>query len=276
MKKFDDKRPEFSPYGFTCETWAPALMPRPDRHNEIELNWVATGSLTYLLGGRRTTIPAGRLGLFWAAVPHQVVGFDVEAPYFVVTIPLTEFLRSGLSREFVNRALGGELLIDIEADAADASCFARWEADLQSESPAYERAAQLEVRARLLRMSSRISSALESASLPALSRADQLACYIAKNYQQPLTSESIAAANELHANYAMSLFRKAFGTTMTAFVVQHRLSHAQRLLVTTEDSILNIATESGFQSLSRFNEAFKEACGSSPREYRKLHRPKMG
>ncbi|MCU0718670.1 MAG: helix-turn-helix domain-containing protein [Pirellula sp.] len=63
---------------------------------------------------------------------------------------------------------------------------------------------------------------------------------------------------------------------MTAFVVQHRLSHAQRLLVTTEDSILNIATESGFQSLSRFNEAFKEACGCSPREYRKLHRPKMG
>jgi AraC-like DNA-binding protein len=105
-----------------------------------------------------------------------------------------------------------------------------------------------------------------------LSRADQLACFIAKNYRQPLTSDSIAEANGLHPNYAMNLFRKAFGTTMTAFTVQHRLSHAQRLLVTTDDTILHVAIESGFQSLSRFNEAFKEACGCSPRDYRKSHR----
>ena len=70
----------------------------------------------------------------------------------------------------------------------------------------------------------------------------------------------------------MNLFRKAFGTTMTAFITQHRISHAQRLLVTTDDAILDVALASGFQSLSRFNEAFKAACGCSPRDYRKVHR----
>ncbi len=105
-----------------------------------------------------------------------------------------------------------------------------------------------------------------------LSRADQLACYIAKNYQQPLTSQSIADANGVHPNYAMGLFRQTFGTTMTSFIIQHRISHAQRLLVTTDDTILNVALASGFQSLSRFNEAFKAACGCSPRIYRKMHR----
>ena len=250
-------------------------MQRPDRHNEIELNWLASGSLTYLLGGRRATISAGKLGLFWAAIPHQIVDFGTESPYFVVTIPLTEFLRAGISREFVNRALQGELLIDSMIDDADTSLFARWEVDLKSQSPVFERAAQLEVRARLLRMSGRITSAVNPPAPPGLSLADQLACFIAKNYQQPLTSESIAAANELHPNYAMNLFRKAFGTTMTAFMVQHRLSHAQRLLVTTDDTILNVAMEAGFQSLSRFNEAFKEECGCSPRDYRKLHRNKL-
>lgn len=249
-------------------------MPRPDRHNEVELNWLDSGSLTYLLGGRRTTISSGQLGLFWAAVPHQIVDFGTEVPYFVVTIPLTEFLRSGIDREFMNRALLGELLIDSAIDNADGSNFKRWEADLKSQSPVFERAAQLEVRARLLRMSGRISSAAVPPQPPILSRADQLACYIAKNYQQPITSESIATANQLHPNYAMNLFRKAFGTTMVAFVVQHRISHAQRLLLTTDDSILHIAMESGFQSLSRFNEAFKKTCGCSPREYRKLYRHK--
>jgi AraC-like DNA-binding protein len=105
-----------------------------------------------------------------------------------------------------------------------------------------------------------------------LSRADQLACYIAQNYREPLTSHSIAEANGLHPNYEMNLFRHAFGTTMTTFITQHRISDAQRLLATTDDAILDAALDAGFQSLSRFNEAFKAACGCSPREYRKAHR----
>lgn len=247
-------------------------MQRPDRHNEIELNLILDGSLTYLLGGRRTTIYASQLALFWAAVPHQIVAFETVTPYYVVTIPLTEFLRSGIDIEFVNRVLTGELVIECVQDNSDRIQFARWETDLRLGSPVLERAAQLEIRGRLLRMSGRISPRATLPMLPTLSRADSLACYIAKNYRLPLTSESIAKANELHPNYAMNLFRKAFGTTMIAFLVQHRISHAQRLLVTTNDSILNIAMESGFQSLSRFNEAFTHACGCSPREYRKIQR----
>ena len=247
-------------------------MTRPDRHNEVELNWLPSGSITYLLGGQYVKIERNSLGLFWAAVPHQIVDFDVEAPYFVVTVPLTEFLRAGIDRSFINRVLMGEFLIDSLEYANDAENLRRWESDLKSQSSILERAAQLEIRARLLRMSSRIADS--SSSIPSLdlSRADQIACYIAKNYQQPLTSESIAAAHEIHPNYAMNLFRKSFGTTITSFVVQHRLTHAQRLLVSTDDSIANVSMEAGFQSLSRFNEAFKQTCGCSPREYRKQHR----
>jgi AraC-like DNA-binding protein len=56
---------------------------------------------------------------------------------------------------------------------------------------------------------------------------------------------------------------------MTTFITQHGISHAQRLLVTTGDAILDVALAAGFQSLSGFNEAFKAACGCSPRDYRK-------
>jgi AraC-like DNA-binding protein len=69
----------------------------------------------------------------------------------------------------------------------------------------------------------------------------------------------------------MTLFKRAFGTTLLAYLTQHRISHAQRLLATTEEKILVAALDSGFNSLSRFNAAFKEACGCSPREYRRLH-----
>lgn len=247
-------------------------MPRPSRHNEIEVNFLRSGSLTYLLGGRRVTIAARRLAVFWAAIPHQIVDFDCEEPYFVVTVPLSGFLAAGIELSVVNRVLNGELVIDSAPDACDELKFQQWEHELRESDPTSERAVWLEVQARLLRLA-RVASKRRTARYPeaTLSRADRLACYIARNYHQPLTSERIAAANGLHSNYAMNLFRRAFGTTMSAFITQHRISHAQRLLVTTDDAILSIAFAAGFQSLSRFNEAFKGACGCAPREYRKEH-----
>ena len=273
MKQFDRTRPEFSPYGFTCEVWKPARMPRPDRHNEVEINLLTSGSLSYLLGGCRTTIEADRLAVFWAAIPHQIVEFEGGSPYFVVTLPLCEFLRAGLERSFVSRILHGELVMDSAVDQTDKLKFQQWELELRYGDPTNERAARLEVRARLLRLARDMSDQRPVAyPTPQLSRADKLACYIARNYQQPLTSQSIAEANGVHPNYAMNLFRQTFGTTMTHFVTEHRISHAQRLLVTTDDAILNVGMAAGFQSLSRFNEAFKAACGCSPRDYRKAHR----
>jgi AraC-like DNA-binding protein len=69
----------------------------------------------------------------------------------------------------------------------------------------------------------------------------------------------------------MSLFQKTFGTTLISYLTQHRISHAQRLLATTAQTVTEIAFESGFLSISRFNDAFRRACGCSPREYRKSH-----
>lgn len=248
-------------------------MPRPDRHNEIEMNLLKSGSLTYLFGGRHALVQAHRLAVFWAAVPHQIVNFEGTGSYFVVTLPLSEFLKVGLDHSVLYRVLDGELLIDVNSEESDEIKFSQWERELGEGDPISEHAARLEVHARLLRLARNIADTPSiSYSSPKLSRADELACYIARNYHKPLTSSSIAEAIGIHRNYAMKLFREAFGTTMTSFITQHRISHAQRLLVTTDELILDIALAAGFQSLSRFNEAFKSACECSPREYRKAHR----
>jgi len=93
MVSFDSSRPNFAPYGLTCELWTPVPMKRPDRHNEIELNLLKEGELHYLLGGEKVTIQAGRLAIFWAAIPHQIIGPKSRREYFVATIPLAWFLQ---------------------------------------------------------------------------------------------------------------------------------------------------------------------------------------
>ncbi|HYO10228.1 MAG TPA: helix-turn-helix domain-containing protein [Tepidisphaeraceae bacterium] len=286
MERFDPSRPDFAPYGLTVERWAPTLMPRPDRHNEIELNLLEHGSLTYLLGGTKVTVEAGRLTIFWAAIPHQVVAVQDQSNYHVATVPLAWFLQWGLPPRLVDPILHGGMICEPGAKEAarDAAAFARWQHDLARPTQARRRIVLLEVQARLLRLGLALpaappspaassprsrSAALES---PALSKAEEIACFLATHYREPLTIGQVGKAVGLHPNYAMNLFKKVFATTLTQYLTQHRLSHAQRLLATTNSKILSVAMESGFGSVSRFNDAFRKAFGCSPRAYRQEHR----
>ncbi len=283
MARFDPTRPDFSPYGFSCVRWTPTTMPRGDRHNEIELNLLEDGRLVYLMGGRKVVVPAGRLTVFWAGVSHQIVAFECPTPYFVMTIPLAWFLQWGLADEFTQSILRGEILIEPDEGrlALDRSRFELWNEDVLDGSGERRHASLLEVEARLRRLAQSVAADTPrrpQRKSPAvldqrhLSRAEQMACFIAQNYTQPLTAETIGQHVGLHPNYAMALFQKTFGTTLMKYVTQHRLSHAQRLLVTTRESIVHIAFGSGFGSLSRFNEAFRQSFGCTPREYRRLQR----
>ncbi len=98
-----------------------------------------------------------------------------------------------------------------------------------------------------------------------------MACIIAQRYREPLSVEKIGQMVGLHPNYAMGLFKKTFGTTLIDHITGHRIAHAKRLLVTSDAKILDIARDSGFNSVSRFNAAFRTAEGCTPREFRTAH-----
>lgn len=282
-QSFDPTRPDFAPYGLTCVHWRPSPMRRPDHHNEIELNFLESGTVTYLLGGQKTVIEAGRLSAFWAAIPHQIIDFGSEPSYFVATIPLQWFLQWRLPDHFVQPLLQGKLLHEptTERAATDGLFFAHWKQDLLRKSPELEQAVLLEMQARLVRLACNLPAICKPMRTRAratgvtdsgLNKVEQMACFIAQRYTERLTVREIAAVVKLHPNYAMNLFQKTFGTTLIAYLTQHRVSHAQRLLATTDQTVTDAAFSSGFNSISRFNEAFRCVCGCSPREYRAQHR----
>ena len=276
---FDPGRPHFEPYGLTCVNWQPTIMSRPDHHNEIEINLLPAGSVTYMLGGKKTTVEAGRLSLFWAAIPHQIIDFENDNPYLVATIPLQHFLQWRLPDNFVQALMQGQLLSESQPHKAskDVLLMENWVSDLAQESQLAEQPVLLEMQARLTRLAANYyeegsTKGLAGVSDSGLSRVEKMACFIAQNYTQKVTVQDIAELVGLHPNYAMNLFQKSFGTTLIHYLTQHRLSHAQRLLTTTDDAITEIALKSGFQSISRFNDVFNHAFSCSPRTYRKHHR----
>jgi AraC-like DNA-binding protein len=168
---------------------------------------------------------------------------------------------------------------------SDFAAFAHWERDLRQAKPDWKRAALLEMEARLLRLALTLPRKNSAASQrphraplsdSGLSKVERMACYVAQNYTEPLTIEDIGTTVNLHPNYAMNLFRRTFGVTLIEYLTQHRVSHAQRLLATSDQKIVDVAFASGFGSISRFNEAFRRACQCSPRQYRTSHRLEAG
>ena len=259
-------------HSFGLHAWRgnPHLMPRPHRHSEIELNFVCQGAIAYLHRDMVVTIPAGRLAIFWAAIPHQVVESH-ESTFYYVTLPLETFLAWKLPQSFTQALLFGDLILDEHSENAPYNnlAFQRWHTDLTSERAFI---ALMEIEALLWRL------ALATQQCPitgqptyahvANNNAGRMAKFIVDHYAEPLTVEAIASWVGLHPNYAMQLFKRVFGLSLLDYVIQYRVAQAQRLLVTTDDNVLAIAIQAGFSSSSNFYMAFKKYCGQSPNAYR--------
>lgn len=274
LKTFDEKRYEFKPYDLTCEVWAPKLMHRPDRHNEIELNYFPEGTMTYSLRDQKVTVPACRLAVFWGLVPHQIISYEGITSYYVCTIPLSQFIRWQLATSFVNRLLKGELLVEPSERFAsyDHFLFNNWINDVNTKQNM--NTTLLEMHSRMIRMANNLLLEEGEKGISILqndlSLVERIAVYAAQNYNKPIKVSDIGKAVGIHPDYANSIFKKAFGCTLTNYIIEERIIHAQRRLVFTEMTILEIAYDCGFNSVSRFNSAFQQINGCTPREYRKI------
>ena len=276
LHTFDERRPEFQPYGLTCELWTPNVMRRPDRHNEIEINYFPEGSMTYLFQDEMITIPSKRLSIFWGLISHQIVHYEGTAPYFVCTIPFSIFMEWKLPISFVKRVLQGEVLCESseELSSFDEILLNNWLKD-NHDNDSHE-VILLEMHARLIRMARNKLPRQEKKhhfeNQKEIGQVERIAIYIAQNYRNPIKVSDIGKTVGLHPDYANAIFKKAFGKTLTEYITEERVSHAQRELLTTQKGITEIAFECGFNTISRFNAAFLKINRCTPREYRKQFR----
>ena len=65
------------------------------------------------------------------------------------------------------------------------------------------------------------------------------------------------------------LFKELMNTTFVNYVNELRLTRAAMLLTTTDNPIIEIAGQSGFNNISNFNRAFKMYYDMTPSKYRR-------
>ncbi|WP_196258984.1 helix-turn-helix domain-containing protein [Pelagibacterium limicola] len=267
---------------FGVRWFAPLLMSSEHWHGHIEFNWLTGGSMEYLFDGRPVRIPANRLAMFWAGIPHQTVGIDTgpaqDSRQCNIYLPLDAFLYMPNLGDLTETMMAGGVAL-LPEDAADTALLQRWYADYRSGKP--ERADVLKSEiANMLRRSAmigwdvllppwieRLSPGTRAAS--PLRYVVAMVRHIMENLSEPLGARDVARVVGLHPNYALNLFTSVMGIAMQKFVIRMRLIRARSLLFEGNLSIANVAFESGFCSQSQFYEHFRSAYGMTPREMQK-------
>lgn len=113
------------------------------------------------------------------------------------------------------------------------------------------------------------SKALPPAEKASTQRLRAVLQWISAHYREPVCVADAAALCQCSPNHFMRWFRQMTGQTFIIFLREYRLNAAAEALRTTEDTILSISEQCGFENLSYFNREFKAHFGMTPREYRK-------
>lgn len=269
------------------------------RHLDLEINYILSGNMRYFAGGRIVDLPPRRLCLLWGGIPHQMVRNRQPAEAIWVTIPLAFVLRWGLPDRLIRPLLVAGVVADPAPRAGDLDLLNQWLIDLPGLGVPHPHGVGektndaagivlLEIEARLRRFAHSLPPPEKEpgTKTPGADRGEQeeraahsdrglaaveaMTQFITQNFPDAITIADIAARAHLHPNYAMTLFRHHTGMTLSQYLVLQRIAQAQRLLATTSISLERIAFDSGFGSVSRFYEAFRQQTGNSPRRFR-LH-----
>jgi len=193
-------------------------------------------------------------------------------------VPLRQFLDMRLSDNFVQPLMRGKIIRDPSPrrSALFLQQLDKWDDYLREGEQERVRIVNLEVEALFREVALHVQGRGKLADAkPAgvrdagrLDYVDDMLRFVADHYHEPISVADVAGAAALKPGHAMRLFRSAVGQTIVGYVNEHRISHAQRMLVTTDATVLEILLETGFGSATQFYTLFKRRCGCPPNEYR--------
>lgn len=95
--------------------------------------------------------------------------------------------------------------------------------------------------------------------------------YIEENYAENLSLEHVGEYVGLNASYFSTLFKKETNKNFLEYLTEVRIAKAKYLLANTNDTILSIASQVGYQDVKHFSKLFKKYAMLKPTEYRKFY-----
>ncbi len=112
-------------------------------------------------------------------------------------------------------------------------------------------------------------NACEEQANRALDTVARVQDYIDEHFAEELKIAGLAEQFYLSKYYLSHLFSSSTGHTVKEYLTMVRLTHARRLLLTTQLKINEVCFQCGFNDVNRFISCFRTAFGCTPLQYRK-------
>lgn len=266
---------------FGIRFFDPVLMAQPHWHGHIEANFPVDLEMDYDVDGTRLVVPANRLTVFWAGIPHQLTAIRKHDPETArlcnIYLPLDAILMMNHIMALQVAFLGGGMIV-VPRELCAEDQVRRWYVDYRSGDFERSEIVKMEINAMFRRLllenldflhppahRSEGERALSSAHIRHVVAMVRAAL---ENLEKPMANADITRVTGLHENYALSLFTRVMRMPLKQFVIRMRLMRARALLVESSIAIASVAEASGFSSLSQFYHQFGEAYGLSPKALR--------
>lgn len=253
-------------------------------HDCLELNLVERGEGSYIINGKKYPIKQGDIFVInnkelHMAIPDEAVEHGLELVVLVFDIDLLwrnkgigQFLTPFLSRK---EQFSHRIVADAHYNNRMTEIFANIEREYENREKGWELAAE-SLLAYLLTLIYRCYD--EKQELEAegkdfqkmYTRISAVFDYIGGHFKEQIKLEELAQLVSLSPHYLCKCFKKVTGRTIFEYIEQMRIQHSCYLLRTSKASVVEIAMESGFNTVSYYNRVFKKYNGQTPNQYRKI------
>lgn len=257
-------------------------MPVNHFHDNYEIYYLLSGKRYYFIRDRSYLIEEGHLVFIDKNVLHKT--HDVDAAHHERI--LLNFGDPWIDAASANQAAAAELLLapfrgkqpviplhGANRTFAETVLFSLLK-EQQQMLPGWELNGN-SLLTQLLVFCSRLASEAVAAAEPSHAPNDkiiEIIGYINQNFKTKLSLSLISETFFISPSYFCRTFKETSGFSFIEYLNNIRVREAQRLLRETKLKVIDIAEQSGFESIAHFGRVFKQVTRQTPLECRKLMR----
>ncbi|TVY07081.1 helix-turn-helix transcriptional regulator [Paenibacillus cremeus] len=106
---------------------------------------------------------------------------------------------------------------------------------------------------------------------PMHEKISEIAAFLNQHYHEDITLHQVAKQFFISPFYLSRIFKKLTGFQFREYLLAVRVKEAQKQLRESQEKIVTIAHNVGFEHVSHFNTTFKKMIGTTPLKYRKSY-----
>lgn len=200
-------------------------------------------------------------------IPIRSIGFGITPAYY------EQYIKENYPEEYIN-PYAAFVQLDQEAVFPELIQLLKQIENYRGDGIA----AKLFYKAKVDELVSLLLSRLQNQSLGKTSieiskqdlrQIEVAASYLNDHYASVISLEQLAKFSCMSVSKFKLLFKRVYGCSVTNYIQQRRLSHAECLLAESDLTIGQIAESVGYSTSSRLSQLLRESTGLTPAEYRK-------